>query len=109
MSDLVLSLKVSRPYFWLVTVWLYVLPSGQQYDLLLRPLFWAGFAFCTFPLNLLCYLMNDISDADVDRHNPRKDGAIHGAKAGAERLRALTYLTTAVQTPFFALFSCAAL
>ena len=80
------SLVVSRPYFYLVTLWLYLLPTGGRFELLSSPFdgpFWVGFAYCTYPLNLLCYLMNDLSDVDVDRENPRKGGVIFGCRGTA--------------------------
>ena len=99
-----LSLKVARPYFWLVTLWLYLLPTGRQFSLLASPIFWLGLAYCTYPLNLLCYWMNDFSDVKVDEHNPRKGGSLLGTKAGAAPLRALFGLMAAVQLPFLLAF-----
>ncbi|KAL1528246.1 hypothetical protein AB1Y20_009604 [Prymnesium parvum] len=98
------SLQVSRPYFWLVTVWLYLLPTGQHLALLRSPTFWLGLVYCTYPLNLLVYLMNDLSDVHVDQHNPRKGGAGTGAKASYHTLRALVPWAVAVQLPFLLYF-----
>jgi len=99
-----LSLQVSRPYFWLVTVWLYLLPTGQQYALLSEGSFWLGLAYCTYPLNLLVYLMNDMSDVKVDKHNQRKGGSGTGAKASVAALRELAGWTIGAQVPFLLCF-----
>ena len=81
-------LKLSRPYFWLVTCWLYLLPTGRRFDLLGSGSFWCGLAYSTLPLNLLCYLMNDLSDVEVDQHNPRKGGPLLGIRASTPALQA---------------------
>ena len=72
--------EISRPGLWLVFVWLYVWPTGGSYWLLHSPKFWAGLLYCTFPLNLLVYGMNDMVDEDVDEKNPRKGNWVYGAK-----------------------------
>ena len=84
-----LAVAVSRPYYWLVTCWLYLLPTGGRYELFGQPAFWVGLLYCTFPLNLLCYLMNDSADVSVDSSNPRKGGMLLGAKANPAALRRL--------------------
>jgi 4-hydroxybenzoate polyprenyltransferase len=73
-------LQISRPGLWLVFIWLYVWPTGACFDTLRSPTFWVGLVYCTFPLNLLVYGMNDLVDGDVDRYNPRKGNFIYGAK-----------------------------
>ena len=98
-------LKLSRPYFWLVTFWLYLLPTGRRVDLLSSGWFWCGLAYCTLPLNLLCYLMNDLSDVEVDQHNPRKGGPLLGIRAGAPALQAAIRWTAVAQLPFLLLFA----
>lgn len=97
--------KLSRPYFWLVTFWLYLLPTGQRWDLWSSVPFWFGLAYSTLPLNLLCYLMNDLSDIEVDKHNPRKGGPLLGIRAGAGSLWAAVRWTAAVQVPFLLFFA----
>jgi 4-hydroxybenzoate polyprenyltransferase len=72
-------LKVSRPGLWLVFIWLYLWPTGGHFSLLFSPTFWCGLLYCTFPLNLLVYGMNDMVDEDVDRPNSRKGNYIFGA------------------------------
>ena len=95
-----LLLRVSRPYYYLVTLWLYLLPTSGRADLLSTRAFWLGAAYCTLPINLLCYLMNDAADVAVDKHNPRKGGALLGAKEGAATLRRALPAAVAVQLPF---------
>lgn len=81
------SLTVSRPALWGVTVWLYVVSvapaSEQQHSIR----FWAGLAFCTWPLNLLVYAFNDLDDGELDRRNPRKAGYGVGGRADNAVLR----------------------
>lgn len=98
-------LKLSRPYFWLVTFWLYLLPTGRRFDLLSSGWFWCGFAYSTLPLNLLCYLMNDLADVEVDLHNPRKGGALLGIRAQLPALRSAIGWCCAVQAPFLLAFA----
>lgn len=104
---LLFSVKVSRPYFWLVTLWLYLLPTGQRYDLWARGRFWVGLLYCTMPLNLLCYLMNDLSDVQVDEMNPRKGGVLLvGVRARAAALRTAVPWAVAMQFGFLAAICC---
>ena len=77
LSDL---LKVSRPGLWLVFVWLYLWPTGGYLEVLNTVNFWIGLLYCTFPLNLLVYGMNDMVDEDVDTDNSRKGNFVYGAK-----------------------------
>lgn len=98
-------LRVSRPYYYLVTLWLYLLPTGGRFDLLSTPSFWLGVAYCTLPLNLLCYLMNDLADVQVDENNPRKGGDLLGAKEDAAALRAAVPVAAALQLPFLVAFT----
>ncbi|KAL3915721.1 MAG: hypothetical protein SGPRY_007111, partial [Prymnesium sp.] len=105
MSSASLALRVSRPYFWLVTTWLYLLPTGRNSSLFLTPPFWVGLLYSTLPLNLLVYLMNDLSDVQLDAHSARKGGVGTGAKAGYAALRGLVGLTVALQLPFLFYFT----
>ena len=93
---------VSRPYYWLVTLWLYLLPTGGRTELFGRATFWLGVGYCTLPLNLMCYLMNDLADHKVDAHNPRKGSSLLGAKADLGQLRAAIPATAALQLTFVA-------
>ena len=98
-----LLLRVSRPYYYLVTLWLYLLPTGGHYELFSTSSFWLGFAYCTLPLNLMCYLMNDLSDHKVDAANPRKGGSMLGAKEDLGRLRAAVPIVAALQLGYAAM------
>ena len=99
-----LLLRVSRPYYYLVTLWLYLLPAGGRIDLLSTMPFWLGVAYCTLPLNLMCYLMNDLADVGVDEHNPRKGSELLGAKESVALLRAAKPVAFYLQVPFLAAF-----
>lgn len=84
-------LKISRPGLWLVFVWLYLWPTGGNFDLLSFPVFWLGLVYCTFPLNLLVYGMNDLVDEDTDSNNPRKGNYIYGAKTNRKERSQLPF------------------
>mmetsp|Transcript_30216 Transcript_30216/g.46341 ORF Transcript_30216/g.46341 Transcript_30216/m.46341 type:complete len:407 (+) Transcript_30216:130-1350(+) len=85
-------LVVSRPGWWLVSLWLYVAPTtrditDQSNDFsatlsssLDSCLFWFGLCYVCFPLNLLTYGLNDLADAEMDKHNPRKQIWIFGSQ-----------------------------
>ena len=51
--------------------------------------FWFGLVYCSFPLNLLVYGMNDAVDEDVDRGNPRKGNFVYGATLSRKFLHQL--------------------
>ena len=104
-STLALVLRVSRPYYYLVTLWIYLMPTGGRFELFGSPTFWLGVAYCTLPLNLLCYLMNDLADVAIDADNPRKGGPLLGAKETAARLRAAAPIAAALQLPFLVAFA----
>ena len=100
-SDALLALKASRPGWWLVTLWLYVLPTACTGDpLAASPRFWLGLVYVTFPLNLLVYVWNDVVDQQYDRGNARKDSFLYGAKAAPAQLLWLFRLSFTVQAPF---------
>lgn len=105
MASIRLCLRISRPYYWLVTLWLYLLPTGGRVDLLSQWPFLVGLAYSTLPLNLMCYLMNDLADVEVDADNPRKGGDLLGAKEDENRLRAAIVPAALLQLPFLLIFS----
>ena len=82
-------LKVSRPGLWLVFIWLYLWPTGGNFKVIHEVKFWLGLVYCTFPLNLLVYGMNDTVDEDVDKANPRKGNYVYGANLSRQNLRLL--------------------
>lgn len=81
--------KISRPGWWLVHVWLYLAPTGQRTELLSTVTFWLGLLYVLFPLNLLVYGMNDYTDVELDRKNERKGNFMYGAKCTGEQMRDL--------------------
>ena len=92
-------ITVSRPYFWLVTAWLFLLPTGRRPEVFASTRFWCGLGYCALPLNVLVYLMNDLADVALDAANPRK-GGITGARMQEAELRALVPWAAAMQAPF---------
>jgi len=81
--------KLSRPGWWLVHVWLYLAPTGQKYHLLTSPAFYIGLFYSLFPLNLLVYGINDYTDVELDKNNDRKGNFMYGAKCSMEQMRDL--------------------
>jgi 4-hydroxybenzoate polyprenyltransferase len=102
-DELTSTLKVSRPGFWLTSVWFYLLPLGGTF-VFGSWKFWLGCFYVTFPLGLLIYGWNDIADYETDRHNPRKGTFLFGAKATLEQLRGLPLRIALVQLPFIVVF-----
>jgi 4-hydroxybenzoate polyprenyltransferase len=98
-------LKVSRPGLWFQTLWLYTLPTSRL-PILHSPVFWLGLLYVTFPLNFLVYGWNDIVDFENDRHNPRKDSFLFGARGSKQELARLPLALILTQTPFFIAFFC---
>lgn len=85
-------LQVSRPGWWLVTVWLYIAPTagtaGQAID-------WAGLVLVLLPLNVMVYGMNDAADLNNDLENDRKGNFIFGPKGWSrQRLMRVLYPAT---------------
>jgi len=81
--------KLSRPGWWLVHIWLYLAPTGQKYHLLTSAVFWLGLLYVLFPLNLLVYGLNDYTDVELDAKNDRKGNFMYGAKCSREQMRDL--------------------
>lgn len=81
--------KISRPGWWLVHVWLYLAPTGQKYYLLGTLRFWIGLAYALFPLNLLVYGINDYTDVKIDADNSRKGNFMYGAKCTQQQMKEL--------------------
>ncbi len=102
-DEAIFLLKVSRPGFWLTSVWFYLLPLGQVFVFNSWE-FWLGCLYVTFPLGLLIYGWNDIADYETDRHNPRKGNFLFGAKASPQQLARLPWRIALVQLPFFITF-----
>ncbi len=98
-----LLLKVSRPGFWLTSVWFYLLPLGQR-DVFSSGAFWLGVFYVGFPLGMLIYGWNDLVDFETDRLNPRKDTFLFGARPTRAQMRRLPLAIALVQVPFVAVF-----
>lgn len=86
MNFLLTLVQVSRPGFFHVTAFPYLLVAFRDPYVLLTARGLAGLLFVLFPLNLLVYSFNDYKDVDIDRKNPRK-GGLHGAQASASDLK----------------------
>jgi len=100
-----LDLKISRPGLWFPTIWIYLVPFGNQDVFWRSPLFWVGLFFVTFPLNYLVYGLNDYNDEQADAVNKRKGNYLFGAKASRKHLDGLLKKITIVILPFVLLFT----
>ncbi|MCL4693919.1 MAG: UbiA family prenyltransferase [Candidatus Hydrogenedentes bacterium] len=96
-------IKISRPGFWVTSMWFYLLPLGGR-EVFGDASFWLGLLYVGFPLGLLIYGWNDFVDRDTDRLNPRKGTYLFGARATDAELRRLPFWIAAVQAPFFVAF-----
>ncbi len=103
-SELVFTLKASRPGFWLTTIWFYLMPHAGRFDVH-NGAFWLGLIYVTLPLGMLIYAGNDLSDAETDRLNPRKDSFLFGARPTPDQLFELPWRIWLIQIPFVALFT----
>lgn len=100
-----LDVKISRPGLWFPTIWIYLVPFGDQVGFWQSGLFWLGLFFVTFPLNYLVYGLNDYNDEKADAVNTRKGNFLFGAKASRSHLNGLPKKITVVVLPFIAIFS----
>lgn len=100
-----LDLKISRPGLWFPTVWIYMVPFGNQEEFWTTLPFWLGLVFVTFPLNYLVYGLNDYTDTKADALNDRKGNFLFGAKASKEELKFLLPKITLIVLPFIILFT----
>jgi hypothetical protein len=102
-SEIRFFVKASRPGFWLTSVWFYLLPLAPH--LPLRSFaFWLGLVYVGFPLGMLIYAANDLTDELTDRLNPRKDTFLFGARPTRDQIVELPWRILLVQVPFVALF-----
>lgn len=97
MKQLSFILKSSRPGLWFATLWLYLLPTSQMSEIWASIPFWVGIFYVTFPLNLLVYGWNDYVDAVADKHNPRKDSFLFGARGSVDQVASLPLSILLVQ------------
>eukprot|EP00525_Craspedostauros_australis_P005500 CAMPEP_0198123652 /NCGR_PEP_ID=MMETSP1442-20131203/38041_1 /TAXON_ID= /ORGANISM="Craspedostauros australis, Strain CCMP3328" /LENGTH=378 /DNA_ID=CAMNT_0043782885 /DNA_START=82 /DNA_END=1218 /DNA_ORIENTATION=- len=102
-------LQVSRPGWWMVSVWLYLAPTGRHSDrhatvgqdptssIFMTTLFWLGLLYVCLPLNMLTYGLNDYADMDIDLDNQRKGNWFFGPKGmGPHRLETVLRIAFAV-------------
>lgn len=101
----VLDLKISRPGLWFPTIWIYLVPFGNQVDFCNSYLFWVGLFYVTFPLNYLVYGLNDYNDEKADAVNDRKGNFLFGAKAPRKHLDGLLLKISLVNMPFMLWFT----
>ncbi len=101
----VLDLKISRPGLWFPTIWIYLVPFGNQVDFYNSYLFWVGLFYVTFPLNYLVYGLNDYNDEKADAVNDRKGNFLFGAKAPRKHLDGLLLKISLVNMPFMLWFT----
>lgn len=102
-DEVLFSLKVSRPGFYPTTLWFFLLPFGQR-DMFGSWVFWLGCFYVCFPLGMLLYGWNDLMDMETDRHNPRKDSYLFGARLEPRHRRRVILWIVGVQLPFVPLF-----
>jgi 4-hydroxybenzoate polyprenyltransferase len=102
-NDLEFLLQVCRPGLWTTTALFYLMPLGRSIAFT-SPRFWTGLVFVLIPLGFLLYGVNDITDVEADRRNPRKGTFFFGSLGRAEQLAALQWQIVAVQIPFLAGF-----
>lgn len=89
MKQLSFVIKSSRPGLWFATLWLYLLPTSQMSEVWLSAPFWVGIFYVCFPMNLPVYGWNDYVDAEADKHNPRKDSFLFGARGTEKQVASL--------------------
>lgn len=100
-----LDIKISRPGLWFPTIWIYLVPFGNQDVFWKSGVFWLGLIFVTFPLNYLVYGLNDYNDDKADAVNTRKGNFLFGARAPRAFLDGLPKKIAMMMLPFFILFS----
>ncbi|MFS4445630.1 UbiA family prenyltransferase [Maribacter sp. 2307UL18-2] len=100
-----LDIKISRPGLWFPTIWIYLVPFGNQDGFWKSWVFWLGLIFVTFPLNYLVYGLNDYNDDKADAVNTRKGNFLFGARAPRVFLDGLPKKIAMMMLPFIILFS----
>lgn len=103
MNQLLEIIKVSRPGFYPTHVWFYTLPFARQ-DMFSSIPFWIGACYVCFPMGLLLYGWNDLSDVETDANNPRKGTWLFGGRPDELTRRRLPWIIAAVQVPFILAF-----
>lgn len=102
-NDFKFLLQVCRPGLWTTTALFYLMPLGHSIALTSVRL-WVGLVYVLIPLGFLLYGVNDITDVEADRLNPRKGTFFFGSLGRAQQLAALRWQIAIVQIPFLAAF-----
>ena len=102
-SDFQFLLQVSRPVLWTTTALFYLMPLGHSVAFA-SVRFWTGLFFVLIPLGFLLYGVNDITDVEADRLNPRKGTFLFGSLGRTEQLAALRWQIVVLQIPFVVAF-----
>jgi len=92
-------LQVSRPGWWLVTLWLYIAPCGASQHINI-----SGLLLVIFPINVIVYGMNDVADITNDLNNNRKGNFIFGPKGWCKKRLMRVLLTAVVLTALTLLY-----
>lgn len=88
LSFLLDFVQVSRPGWWLVSLWLYMAPCKYDNDDQHNVIDWLGLAVVVLPINVMVYGINDASDLSNDLSNDRKGNFVFGPKGWSQdRLR----------------------
>jgi 4-hydroxybenzoate polyprenyltransferase len=103
-TELRFLVKASRPGFWLTAMWFYLLPLGASAPIHSLS-FWLGLFYVGFPLGMLIYAGNDVTDTKTDALNPRKDSWLFGARPTTIQIKELPLRIFLVQAPFVVLFT----
>ena len=90
---------------WFPTLWIYLVPFGNEPEFWKQSLFWIGLVFVTFPLNYLVYGLNDFNDVKADAVNERKGNFLFGAKFSKAQLQKIPLKIAIVIVPFIVYFS----
>lgn len=98
-------IKISRPGLWFPTIWIYILPIGNDLTVTSNPLFWLGLFFVCFPLNFFVYGLNDLGDIQADVFNERKGNFLFGAKADKKTLTLATRWASILLLVFMIVFT----
>lgn len=75
MTQFIRILSISRPRFWLYLAGPYLVGYAFMANRLMQFdnwVFWYGLFFFLLPANFILYGLNDVADADTDKHNKKK-------------------------------------
>lgn len=86
-------LQVSRPGWWLVTLWLCLAPCGAKQDINI-----AGLLLVILPINVIVYGMNDAVDLNNDLKNDRKGNFAFGPKGWSKERLMRVFMPSIIMT-----------